>query len=265
LHEAKKFALRSLDRILAAAWNEQSGLAHVVAYSDSASVRRDNDGFLDDYAFTACACLDAYEATADLTYVRESQRIIDQMITRFYDEKDGGFLDAQRKPAFHGVLATPRKPFQDSPTPAGNPSAAIALVRLHAYTGDESYRNKAEATLDLLAGTASQYGIFAATYGIAATYAAYPHEHVVIIGEDETASKLFQQAVASAGFGRTVLKLKFGQAAAQNLPPALANTIPQLPDVKAGRTTAIVCSGFTCKPPAHTGEELKSLLQRPAA
>ena len=37
-----------------------------------------------------------------------------------------------------GVLSTRRKPLQDSPTPAGNPMAAIALLRLHHYTGDRS-------------------------------------------------------------------------------------------------------------------------------
>ena len=45
-----------------------------------------------------------------------------------------------RKPL--GVLGTRRKPFQDSPTPAGNSVAAIALLRLHAYTNDQGYYDK---------------------------------------------------------------------------------------------------------------------------
>lgn len=261
----RKFALRSLDRILAEAWSEDSGLKHVAAYSDAAGTSRDSEGFLDDYAATANACLDAYEATADLTYFREARHITERMIASFYDESGGGFLDAQPKPEARGVLAASRKPFQDSPTPAGNPMAAIALLRMHTYTGEEPYRTKAQATLGLLAGTAGQYGLFAATYGIAAVYASYAHEQVVIVGEDDTASILCQQAARSAVFGRSVIKLKFSQAVAQNLPPALAATIPQVPAVKAARTTAIVCSGFTCKPPAHTGQELQELLQRPAA
>jgi uncharacterized protein YyaL (SSP411 family) len=265
LDDARKFALRSLDRILAEGWHANTGLKHVIAYSDAAPNQRDNEGFLDDYAFTANACLDAYEATADLTYFRHAERISDRMIAGFYDETGGGFLDAQPQPASQGVLATPRKPFQDSPTPAGNPMAAIALLRMNAYTGEQSYRAKAEATLRLLAGTAGQYGLFAATYGIAASYASYGHEQVVIIGEDEAASQLRRQAVHSAVFGRSVIKLKFAQAVKQNLPPALAGTIPELPAVKAGRTAAVVCSGFTCKPPAHTGEELRELLRKSAA
>jgi len=170
LDEARRFALRSIDRILAEAWNSDSGLEHVVAYSDAGAARRDTVGFLDDYACAANACLDAYEASADLSYFRIGLQITDQMIARFYDSVSGGFFDAQPAEESLGVLNTVRKPFQDSPTPAGNPMAAIALLRMEAYTGVAEYRAKAEATLELLAGAAGQYGLFAATYGIAAVY-----------------------------------------------------------------------------------------------
>ena len=46
--DAKHFALRSLDRILAEAWSAESGLRHVVAYSESNAARRDIKAFLDD-------------------------------------------------------------------------------------------------------------------------------------------------------------------------------------------------------------------------
>lgn len=260
LDDAKHFALRSLDRILAESWKAQTGLKHVVAYSDSAATKRDAEGFLDDYAYTVNACLDAYESTADLTYFREAQQITSKMIEKFYDAGSGGFLDSAPKLGEPGVLATPRKPFQDSPTPAGNPVAAIALLRLHGYTGEDSYRDKALRTLDLLAGTASQYGLFAGTYGIAATHASYPHSQIVVVGEDETAAQLYLQALSSGLIGRSVIKLKFSHAVAQNLPPSLAATVPELPAVKAGQTVAVVCSGFSCKPPASTSEQLQDLL-----
>ena len=75
LTEALRFALRSLDRILSEAWKPEVGLKHVVAYSDSNAKHRDSAGFLDDYATTAIACLDAYESTADLSYFRAAKQI----------------------------------------------------------------------------------------------------------------------------------------------------------------------------------------------
>ena len=68
LEGARHFGLRSLDRILADGWRPERGLLHVIAYSDPHAERRDIAGLLDDYAFTAVACLDAYEATGDLSY-----------------------------------------------------------------------------------------------------------------------------------------------------------------------------------------------------
>jgi uncharacterized protein YyaL (SSP411 family) len=263
MDDARRFALRSIDRILAEAWNAEAGLKHVVAYSDADAARRDTVGFLDDYACTANACLDAYEATADLSYFRIGRQISEQMLARFYDSVSGGFLDAQRASELGslGVLNTARKPFQDSPTPAGNPMAAIALLRMHDYTGEAGYRDKAEQTLELLAGAAGQYGLFAATYGIATVHFGEPHTQIVIVGEDETAEQLYDEAVAESSVGRSVLKLNFSQAVEANLPPSLAATIPQLPVLKQRKTVAVICSGGSCKPPAHSVESLKQLLR----
>jgi uncharacterized protein len=265
LDGARNFAVRSLDRILSEAWDPQLGLKHVVSYSDAATGRRDNSGFLDDYASTAIACLDAYESTAAFRYFRAAQAIADQMIERFYDVSAGGFFDAQPDPTAAGVLGTPRKPFQDSPTPAGNPMAAIALLRLHAYTDKPEYHETAERTLRLLAGVAGQYGIFAATYAIAGVHFMTPHTQVVVIGEDELASQLYREASVSPEFGQSALKLGFAQAVAENLPPSLAATIPNLPDLQQRKAVAIVCSGFSCSPPAREVGELRTLLQAKAA
>ena len=259
LDQARRFGLRSLDRILAEAWHQQSGLQHVVAYSGSER-KQTSEAFLDDYAFTANACLDAYESTADLSYFRAAKQITEQMVERFYDAAAGGFFDCPPQAESLGVLASPRKPFQDSPTPAGNPMAAIALIRMHGYTGEAEYREKAERTLRLFAGGAGQYGLFAGTYGIAVANASIPHTQIVIVGEDQAAVQLYSQASAAPIFGQSVIKLKFNQAVPQNLPPTLASTIPNLPAVRAGKTVAVVCSGFTCRPPVDTAEQLRQLL-----
>ncbi|MFZ0586950.1 MAG: thioredoxin domain-containing protein, partial [Candidatus Sulfotelmatobacter sp.] len=108
LEPARHFALRSLDRVLAEAWKSQRELLHVVAYSDPNAEHRAVSGLLDDYAATALACLDAYEATADLSYFKFARAIGDAMIARFFDAVSGGFFDAE--PAADGknlgVLAT---------------------------------------------------------------------------------------------------------------------------------------------------------------
>ncbi|MGH9501291.1 MAG: thioredoxin domain-containing protein [Terriglobales bacterium] len=264
LDAAKHFGLRSLDRVLADAWQPQQGLRHVVAYSDPAAEGRIVPGLLDDYAFTTLACLDAYEATADISYFSFAQQISDKMVDNFFDAVSGGFFDtagpADGTSKALGVLGTRRKPFQDSPTPAGNSAAAIALLRLYAFTNQQGYREKAEQTLELLAGLADKFGIFAATYGVAAVHLSHPHSQIVIIGEDEAAEQLFSIANRSFAFNKTVLRLAASKAVPQNLPTALGETIPQLPVLKTGKSAAVVCAGFSCRPPVTDPELLRQSL-----
>jgi hypothetical protein len=261
LDDARRFALRSLDRIISAAWNAERGLSHVVAYSEAEGSKRENSGFLDDYASTVIACLDAYETTSDISYFRLAKKITDQMVDSFYDSEAGGFFDTPSADAALGVLATKRKPFQDSPTPAGNPMAAMALIRMHGYTGEQAYRDKVQKTLGLLAGAAAQYGIFAATYSLAVIAFTVSQSEIVVVGEDDLAQELYTRANSFRQSGRSVIKLTFNQAVESNLPPLLAATVPHLPTVKQKKTSAIVCSSGSCKSPAHSLEQLENLLR----
>jgi uncharacterized protein YyaL (SSP411 family) len=279
LAEARHFALRSLDRLLSEGWNAdakstaagegaRSTLRHVIAYSDPKAERREISGGLDDYAFAVIACLDAYEATADLSYFRFARSIGEAMVTGFFDPVAGGFFDtrtASEEETALGILGTRRKPFQDSPTPAGNSAAAIALLRLDGYANDSSnkdasYRDKAEQTLEVYAGVAGQHGIFAATYGLAVVRFTQPHTQVVVVGKDEAAAELYRAAVRLLSFGTAILRLDADKAVAQNLPPALAETIPNLPALRDGRAFAVVCSGFACQPPIFDAQKLTRAL-----
>jgi uncharacterized protein len=263
LEGARHFALRSLDRILTEGWHGEGGLLHVLAYSDPVAERRDVPAVLDDYAFTVVACLDAYESTADLSYFNFARRIANVMVENFFDPVSGGFFDTP-KPGGDtqplGVLGARRKPFQDSPTPAGNSVAAIALLRLYAYTNDQGYFDKAEQTMEVLAGVAGRYGLFAATYGIAGVHLTQPHTQVVVVGAGELAQQLYSSAVKPFSVNKAVLQLRSEQVVPQNLPPALAETIPHLPIIKDGKTGAVICSGFSCQPPIFDPGELAKRL-----
>jgi uncharacterized protein len=271
LGDVRRFALRSLDRLLAEGWDTERGMKHVIAYSDPKAERRETAGVLDDYAFAVIACLNAYEATTDLSYFRFARAIADRMVESFFDPIDGGFLDTPKKnreQSALGILGTPRKPFQDSPTPAGNSAAAIALLRLHGYTDDSSYREKAEQTLEGYAGLAATHGIFAATYGLAVAHFVRPHTHIVVIGNDESGAKLYREALRRFWLNTTILHLEREQVVAQNLPPALAATIPNLPALGEQKSFAVVCSNFACQPPIFDAQELTRTLaahSRPAA
>jgi uncharacterized protein YyaL (SSP411 family) len=264
LEEARHFALRSLDRVLSETWRAEQGLLHVLAYSDPKADRRQVRGLLDDYAFLAIACLDAYEATADLSYFKFARRITDTMIEKFFDPTSGGFFDTEKSDGGVkqlGVLAARRKPFQDSPTPAGNSMAAIALLRMHAYTNEEGYREKAEDTLEVFAGMAEQFGVFGATYAVAGVHFTEPHTQVVVIGEGDDAQRLYAAGVSGFAFNKATIKLTPNEAVAPNLPPGLAATIPDVPGIRGSAATAVVCTSASCQPPVSDPAHLQQMLR----
>ena len=245
------FALKTMDRMLREAWSEEQGFAHRIG---GPALR----GSLDDQVFGAIALLDAFEATLDAKYIRAAQRTMDIAIEKYGDAESGGFFDRASDAPAMGGLDVRRKPFQDSPTPGANSAAVVALVRLHALAGNRRYHEWAERTLEAFAGIAPQFGLFAATYGLAATlFASHPIQ-VVITGakDDEAAAKLEQAANSVFRFGKAVLRI-LPETSLENLPLALRETIPHLPK---GKAFALVCSGNTCMPPAADPERLKTML-----
>ena len=251
--DARAFALKTLDRMLREAWSEQDGFTHRIG---GPALR----GSLDDQVFGVLALLDAYEATLDAKYFRAAQRTMDLAIKKYGDAENGGFFDRASDAPAMGGLEVRRKPFQDSPTPSANSVAAMALTRMHAYTDDAKYFNCAKKTLEAFAGIAPQYGLFAATYGLAALLFAEHPTQVVITGAqgDAAAENLERAANDVFRFGKAVLRVT-PATSFEYLPLALRQTLPHLPKDKP---SALVCSGNTCLPPTSDPEELKRLLQK---
>ena len=247
----RTFALKTLDRMLKEAWSESRGFAHRIGGPAL-------EGSLDDQVFSVLALLDAYESTLDSRYFTVAQKTTDLAIARYGDAENGGFFDRPSDAASMGGLDVCRKPFQDSPTPGANSVAAIALIRMHAFTGDNRYPLFAKKTLEAFAGVAPQYGLFAATYGLAATLFARHPLQVVITGPagDPAAQALEAAAHRVFRFGKSVLRVTPGTQLAA-LAGALKETLPHLP---ADKPLAVVCSGQTCLPPTNDPAQLTALL-----
>ncbi len=260
LHDVREFALKTLDRLLAEGWNPDAGLAHVVAYPDSAPGQR-VAGVLDDYAFLMLALLDGWEATGDRRYYDAATEIGEAMAARLYDKEEGGFFDTEHAEGALGVLAARRKPLQDTPTPAGNPSAAIALLRLEALSGGEDFRKMAHETLESFAAIVEHIGLYAGTYGLALELLLLAPAQVVVIGAGQEARKLAAMATARHAVNKSVIVLRPEQVTAENLPPALAETLPNLPELGGGKPFAVVCRGMSCLPPTDNSETLLESLR----
>ncbi len=266
LPETTAFALKSLHRVLAEAWNDSvRAMAHVVAYGERGGTATRVAGTLEDYVFTAHAALDAFEATGELRYYTVADAIAASAIARFYDEEGHGFFDTEvAAPGERrlGALTTRRKPLQDSPTPAGNPVAASLLLRLEALNGLDEYAIRAQHTLEAFAGIVEHFGLYAASYGLALQRMIQRPVQVCIFGDEDDLNARRLEAIALARYAvnKTVIRLRRDQLGA--LPPSLAESLPFLPQIQDGsaESFAVICSGNTCMPPVNDVEALMAAL-----
>ncbi len=248
----RKFALKTLDRLVLGAWDDARGFAHRLGGAWL-------PGTLDDHAFMAQALLDAYEATLDQKYFAAAELAMVRALDQHWDHDGGGFFDRANDAPPMGGLDVRRKPLQDSPTPSGNAVAAMVLERLYGYTGNALYRDRAAGTLDAFAGAAPQYGLFAASYALAAVLHTRGSIEVVVTGraDDAAAQRLAQVASETFRYGKSVLRITPETRAKAWLAPALAETLPHL---RADVAQALVCVGTSCQAPVTDPEKLRETL-----
>ena len=250
--DCKEFALKTIDRILKEAWDHERGFQHRVGGPPL-------EGTLDDQIFMALALLDAYESTLEVRYFESAERTLKLTIEKFADAEAGGFFDRSRDAAAMGGLDLARKPFQDSPTPGTNSVAAILCDRMYSLTNNRLYHDWAEKTLEAFAKIAPQFGLFAASYALAALLHDRHVLQVVVTGaqNDRGAIALEKTANQIYRFAKSVLRITPECAKNSSFPPALSETIPNLPLDKA---QALVCVETTCRPPTNDSAELSSTL-----
>jgi len=249
-------ALATLDLLVAKAFDHEKGMYHTLVDGTPRI-----EGLLEDQVFIMAALLDAYEITGTRFYFERALELMEITVRRFWDEKEGGFFDAAMDLADrHGSLTTQRKPFQDSPTPAANAVAAQVLDRLDGLADRQDFGEKAEATLALFAPKAGQYGLFAATYGLALLHHLRAAVDVVVVGraDDDRTMNLLRAAYETPRAGKRVFAFEPGTVQARDLPAGLAATLPELPF--DGVPVALVCQGSVCHPPVQTPVALRELL-----
>ncbi len=262
MDQARAFALRTLKRLLDEAWDGEAALKHVIVYPDGVSPQERAPGTLDDYAFTVNACVDAWLASGEMNIYQAAVKLADAMIEQFHDASAGGFFDisaplnALPMEMPLGALMARRKPLQDAPTPAGNPTAAAALLRLEELSGRKEYREIAEDALACFAGIVEHFGLYAGSYGLAAERFLLDPVQIAIIGSGPEAERLEALAVARFAVNKTVVRIDPARLVPGGIPETLAETLLHAPAPAGAKAWALVCRGRTCLPPLTDAEAL---------
>jgi uncharacterized protein YyaL (SSP411 family) len=112
-----------------------------------------HDALAADHAALVDAFTHLAEATGQARWIGEAIRTADTMLDHFWDVDRGGLFttpdDGER-------LVARQKDLFDNATPSANSTAALALYRLGALTGEQRYTNHADRILQLLGGVMGQ-------------------------------------------------------------------------------------------------------------
>ena len=255
--DCREFALKTLDRILAEAWDPRRVFS--IASAGPRSKARSTIRFS-----PSAALLDAYEATLDLRYFEIAERAMRLAVVRYGDPDGGGFFDRAKDAAPMGGLDVRRKPLQDSPTPGANSVAAIVLDRLYAFHRRKALSRLGRENAGSLRGTGPavwtiRRNLWARGVASCASSDAGDRDRR---GRRSKAAALEKSAHGIYRFGKAMLRVTPEKLASAALPAALRETLPHL---DATMPQALVCIETTCHPPVSDPNALATLLVEVAA
>ena len=215
-------------------------------------------GYLDDYAETASALVDLYEASFELRWLEAADGLVRKMTADFWDDADGGFFYTS---AAHKDLLVRTKPFYDGAVPSGNSTAALVLVRLSKLLDKEEYATKAEAVLASMADRMLEQPRGHLDLLVAADFHLRPTREIAIAGTaDGDQTRQFLEMIHARFLPNKILALAPPDAAAAE---KAAERVPLLKDktMLSGKATVYVCEDFACKRPVSEPGDLKRLLE----
>jgi hypothetical protein len=201
--------------------------------------RAQHRAILDDYANMSRAGLALYEATGELRYLTQVKNWVALASKHHADTRGGFFFTADDAES----LIARSKNALDQPNPSGNGTLAAVLARLYYLSGDEDYRNAAQATLDAFAGGARQ-NLFGHTTLLNAAELLLKGLQIVIVG-DRTGTDTKSLLAATYRHdlpNRIVSVIAPGASLPPSHPAAGKGQI-------GGQATAYVCEGPVCSLP----------------
>jgi len=220
--------------------------------------RAKGEPFLDDYAFLIAGLLDLFEVDPDPRWLRHAIALQARLDADFADAAAGGyfFTAAQGE-----ALLTRPKPDDDGALPAGNSVAALNLLRLAEYTGDERWRERAAGVFRAFGQVLGRApSALPAMLGALDFYLDRAKEIVIVSARDGDARPLLETLGRSFVPNRVVVAT--GESAVgglEALAPVAAGKI-----AIGGKATAYVCEAMHCDLPTAEPTVLAAQLRKTA-
>ncbi len=203
-------------------------------------------GYLEDHAYLAAALLDLYETTFEGRWYEEARTLAGIAIRDFWDDQAGGFFTTAKD---HETLIARMREDYEGPHPPGNAVMVMVCLRLHAFSGEAGWRERADKTLRSFKAQLERSPAGQASLLMALDWMKGPAREIVIAGPDAEPllkalrTRFLPNAVLARPDGTSKLPLLEGRVAV------------------GGKAAAYVCRNMTCERPVTTVAELEALLK----
>ena len=202
-------------------------------------------GYLTDYAFLIAGLLDLYETTSDLRWLEEAQ-VLDGILARHYEDTTaGGFFrtadDAES-------LITREKPSSDGAEPSGNSVQLLNLLRLHEFTTDDHYRQRAERAFEAFSAVLADSPMVVSEMLLAVDFHLdTPKEIVIVVPHTREEAEPFLDELSATFLPNRILAIVAEGSELEShaaLVPLLEGKV-----ARGGKATAYVCENRICDLP----------------
>jgi uncharacterized protein len=233
---AKDIALKSLNTLFGN-FRDKSGLFR--HYVDNG--RAVGPGFLFNQAAVLSALIDAFEASGNVSFIKEAISLAAASRRLLTDKTTGAFLDRPADPRAIGALKLPNRPIDQ------NAAMAIALIRLSRITGDSKLEAAGRSALGAFAENYREYGLLASEYGLGVGWLISPALEIWLSGDKRAEERLRLWLTARVNYyPRKVIIPEHGRSIKQ---------APKAPE-KLKQPAAYVCIGDRCLEPATDPDQL---------
>ena len=221
--------MRRDGRLLRAALNDQAQQA----------------AYLADYAFLIAGLLDLYEATSDLRWLEEARALDGILAEHYEDTTAGGFF---RTAGDSESLITREKPSSDGAEPSGNSVQLLNLLRLHEFTTDDQYRQRAEQAFQAFSDVLTQSPMVVSEMLLAVDFHLdTPKEIVIVVPHVREEAEPFLDELNATFLPNRILAIVAEGSELEShtaLVPLLEGKV-----ARGGKSTAYVCENRICDLP----------------
>lgn len=203
------------------------------------------NAYLQDYSKFGLALVELFSATGEKKYLDKAKDFAETMVEEFWDEESKTFYLTGKS---HEKLIVRSKDVYDGAVPSGNSVALDFLLRLHALTGSQKFREIGMKGLENIAEVAGKYSSSFGYVLMTCDFAIDSPKEIVILGErnEEFLTKLYADFQPNKV---VVLAKEISEELEKEIP--LLEGRAKIDD----KTTAFVCENFVCKLPVTDVED----------